>query len=290
MQKAPSSIAKYVYFMLVLKNIIDYKLPATTILYQVAGNTIPLTIQKHEKGPRHLKRILLLQHVWDNHKGYVGQLLDEYAIPYDVIDVEQNSIPAPQPYGAIIAFGGSQHLYMVDQYPYLVQERALLHTAVEQDIPFLGICLGGQLLANTFGGKVRKHTVAEFGFLEVQLTDEGRRDPLFSALPGYQSVFHWHEDTFDLPAGATLLATSNVTTNQAFRYGHRAYGLQYHIEIDDTTLNTWLYDPECKQSILETQGMQIYRATEQTRATLLPAYHKHSRIMIENFLRISELR
>lgn len=237
-----------------------------------------------------MKRILLLQHIWDNDKGYVGQLLDEYAISYDVIDVEQEIIPDPKQYAAVIAFGGSQHIYAIDQYPYLAQERAMLHTIVEYDIPFLGICLGGQLLADTIGGKVRKHRVAEFGFLEVQLTKQGRNDPLFTDLPGYQNVFHWHEDTFDLPVEATLLATSDTTQNQAFRYGDRAYGLQYHIEIDDNTLNTWLYNPECKQSLLATHSMQLYTETEQARATLLPLYHQHSRIMIENFLHISELR
>jgi GMP synthase-like glutamine amidotransferase len=238
-----------------------------------------------------LKRILILQHVWDNHKGYIGQLLDNYAIPYDVIDVEREIVPDAKQYAAVIALGGSQHVYAIDHYPYLVQERAMLHTIVEDDIPFLGICLGGQLLAYAFGGEVRKHTLAEFGFCTVQLTEQGRGDPLFAGFrTSYQTVFHWHEDTFDLPVGATLLATSDTTHNQAFRYGERAYGLQYHIEIDDNTLDTWLYDPECKQSVLEGHGMPIYVATEQARTTLLPAYHQHSRIIVENFLRVSELR
>ena len=243
------------------------------------------------KGLDNLKRIVLLQHVWDNHKGYVGQLLDDYAIPYEIIDVEHETIPDPTQYAAVISFGGSQHIYAMDRYPYLLQERAMLHTMVEQELPFLGICLGGQLLADAFGGQVRKHALAEFGFYEVQLTEQGRDDPLFTGFPtDHQIVFHWHEDTFDLPVGATLLATSDTTENLAFRYGLRAYGLQYHIEIDDNTLDTWLYDPECKQSVLERHGMQIYTATEQDRATLLPVYHQHSRIIIENFLRISELR
>jgi GMP synthase (glutamine-hydrolysing) len=133
--------------------------------------------------------------------------------------------------------------------------------------------------------------MAEFGFCEVQITEQGRKDPLFAGFSkGSQIIFHWHEDTFDLPPGATLLATSDTTENQAFRYGQRAYGLQYHIEIDDNTLDTWLYDPECKQSILETHGMQIYIATEQNRATLLPVYHQQSRLIVENFLHISKLR
>jgi GMP synthase-like glutamine amidotransferase len=238
-----------------------------------------------------LKRILILQHVWDNHEGYVGQVLDYYAIPYDVIDVEHEIIPDAKQYAAVIALGGSQHIYAIDHYPYLVRERAMLYTIVEDDIPFLGICLGGQLLARAYGGQVRKHTSAEFGFYNVQLTEQGRDDPLFTGFrTSYQTVFHWHEDTFDLPVGATLLATSDTTRNQAFRYGHRAYGLQYHIEIDDNTLDTWLYDPKCKQSVLERHGMSTYQAAEQARTTLLPAYHQHSRIVIENFLRVSELR
>jgi GMP synthase (glutamine-hydrolysing) len=238
-----------------------------------------------------LKRILILQHVCDNHKGYVGQVLDDCAIPYDVIDVEHEIIPDAKQYAAVIALGGSQHIYAIDHYPYLVRERAMLYTIVEDDMPFLGICLGGQLLAHAYGGQVRKHTSAEFGFYNVQLTEQGRDDPLFSGFrTSYQTVFHWHEDTFDLPVGATLLATSDTTQNQAFRYGHRAYGLQYHIEIDDNTLDTWLSDPECQQRVLERHGMAVYKATEQARTTLLPAYHQHSRIVIENFLRVSELR
>jgi GMP synthase (glutamine-hydrolysing) len=238
-----------------------------------------------------LKRILILQHVWDNRTGYIGQLLHDYAIPYDVIDVEHEIIPDTRQYAAVISLGGSQHIYAIDHYPYLIQERTMLRTIVERDMPFLGVCVGSQLLADTFGGKVRKHTLAEFGFYEVQFTEQGRNDPLFAGFhTDHQTVIHWHEDTFDLPVGATLLATSDITPNQAFRYGHRAYGLQYHIEIDDNTLDIWLYDPECKQSVLETHGMQIYTATEQARTTLLPVYQQHSRILVENFLRISELR
>jgi GMP synthase-like glutamine amidotransferase len=238
-----------------------------------------------------LKRILILQHASDNHTGYIGQLLDDYAIPYDVTDVEREIIPDVKQYAAAISLGGSQHIYAIDRYPYLIQEKTMLHTIVQCNMPFLGICLGSQLLADTCGGKVRKHTLAEFGFCEVQFTEQGRNDPLFAGFPtDYQTVIHWHEDTFDLPVGATLLATSDTTQNQAFRYGQRAYGLQYHIEIDDDILNTWLYDPECKQDVLETYGMQIYIATEQARTTLLPVYHQHSRILVENFLRLSELR
>ncbi len=234
-------------------------------------------------------RILLLQHAWDDTPGYVGYLLQQYAIPFDVVDVEKEVLPDPCDYSAVIALGGPQHVYESEQYPYFVQERALLQRVVEQNIPYLGICLGGQLLADTFGGKVKRHTVPEFGFYTVQFTEEGQRDPLFAGLPGYQKVLHWHEDTFDLPEGAVLLATSENTENQAFRYSERAYGIQYHIEIDDTTLDTWLYHPLCKESILQTLGQAAHEETEQARAVHFPLYHQHTRILLQNFLRLSGL-
>ena len=235
-----------------------------------------------------MQRILILQHMRENPKGFVGSLLDEYAIDHDVIDVEQEKLPQEINYAAIIAFGGDQHVYDDHLYPYLSQEKALIQRAIEQNIPFLGLCLGGQLLAAALGGQVKRHHMTELGFFDVQFTDAGRRDPLFAGLPGYQKVFHWHEDTFDLPVGAVLLATSENTDNQAFRYGQSAYGLQYHIEIDDATLNTWLYEPSMQASMLATLGPDAYHKLERESIGQLPIYQEHTRIVVKNFLRISD--
>jgi GMP synthase (glutamine-hydrolysing) len=236
-----------------------------------------------------VQKVLILQHMQENPKGFVGSLLDEYHITHEVINVEKEVLPDPTNYTAIIAFGGDQHVYDEHLYPYFAKEKVLLQQIIKQNIPFLGICLGGQLLAAALGGLVKQHTMTELGFFDVQLTEAGKHDPLFAGMPGYQKVFHWHEDTFDLPPEAVLLATSENTQNQAFRYGQHAYGLQYHIEIDDDMLNTWLYEPAMQKSMLETLGLAAYQELEKERLTQLPLYQEHTKLMVKNFLQTSGL-
>jgi GMP synthase (glutamine-hydrolysing) len=236
-----------------------------------------------------MRRVLLLQHVWDNAPGYVGTILQRQRISFDVVQVETEAIPDLSKYSAVVALGGPQHVYEKERHPYFVPEQALIRQAVEQDIPYLGICLGGQLLADVLGGRVSRHTLAEVGFSDVQFTEAGKNDPLYKGLPGYQKVVHWHKDFFDLPSGAILLASNAHTMNQAFRYGKRAYGLQYHIEVDPQTFDIWLYDPACRQELINTLGIEGYHQLEAKRPIQAPIYQEHTRIMFENFLKISEL-
>lgn len=231
-----------------------------------------------------MQKVLILQHMQENPKGFVGTLLDEYAIDYDVIDVEEDILPDPTHYAAIIVLGGDQHVYDDQAYPYFRQEKVFIQRAIEHTIPFLGLCLGAQILAAAVGGQVKRHSMTEVGFFDVQFTDTGKRDALFVGLPGYQKVFHWHEDTFDLPSEAVLLATSENTENQAFRYGPSAYGLQYHIELDDATLHTWLYQPAMRESMISTLGLEAYQMLVNERSRQMPIYQEHTRIVVKNFL------
>ena len=123
----------------------------------------------------------------------------------------------------------------------------------------------------------------------MQLTEEGRKDPLFAGLPGYQQVIHWHEDTFDIPEGAVQLATNARTQNQAFRYGRHAYGTQYHIELTPGMLDVWLYYPEYRGEIVRVLGEEAAEKFVRDRERLYPLYREHTRIMYENFLRIAGL-
>jgi GMP synthase-like glutamine amidotransferase len=220
-------------------------------------------------------------------KGFVGALLDEYAIASDVVDVEKETLPDPTQYAAIIVLGGDQHVYDDQTYPYFRQEKVFIQQVIEHAIPFLGLCLGAQVLAAAVGGQVKKHTMTEVGFFDVQLTEAGKRDALFLGLPGYQKVFHWHEDTFDLPAEAVLLATSENTKNQAFRYGPSAYGLQYHIELDEAILHSWLYEPSPRESMISTLGVEGYQTLVHESARQMPIYQGHTRIVVKNFLQSS---
>ncbi|MFL5627388.1 MAG: type 1 glutamine amidotransferase [Ktedonobacteraceae bacterium] len=232
-----------------------------------------------------MKQVLAIQNYWDDTPGYLGEILQEHDIACEIIKAEETPLPDPGRYNAIFALGGPQHAN--DPYPYLEQEKALLRQVVEQDIPYLGICLGAQLLASAMGAPVTRHHTTEIGFFEVQLTDEGKSDPLFAGLPGYQQVIHWHEDTFAIPPGALHLVTSPDTPNQAFRIGKRAYGLQYHIEVTPQMLDTWFGHPDYKKEIMRVSSPDVLTAIAQDIPKRYPLYRKHTRILFENFLKIT---
>src|SRR5262249_12569949 len=106
----------------------------------------------------------------------------------------------------------------------------------------LGVCLGAQLLARGYGAKNILGLPVEFGWKEVRPTAAGRTDPLIAALGAGVALFHWHTDTFTLPDGAVHLATSAMTSNQAFRIGRAVYGIQFHFEADCPLIETWTRD------------------------------------------------
>jgi GMP synthase (glutamine-hydrolysing) len=236
-----------------------------------------------------MKRVLALQFIWDDPPGYLGEIMRDHGILYEVVRVDEAPVPDPREYDAFIAMGGPQHVGVDDKYPYLAGVEEAIRKAVEQDIPYLGICLGGQLLAHALGAAVKRHSKASIGFYEVQLTEEGKADPLFQGLPGYQQVILWHEDIFDLPAGAVQLATNVHTENQAFRYGRHAYGMQYHIELTPSMLDTWLHHPEYRQEMVKMRGEAAAAKFENDRPKLYPLYRRHARFTFENFLRIGGL-
>jgi len=235
------------------------------------------------------KQVLILQHFQENPPGRVSHLLNEFMIPYDTILVGQDHFPDPIGYQAIIALGGPQHLYNKSTYPYTIHEEIYVHQAIKHHIPYLGMCLGGQLLANAFQAPVRKLPKEHIGFLEIHFTEAGQRDPLYHGLPSYQQAFQWHEDCFDFPAGAVPLAHYKDGSNQAFRFLDHAYGLQYHVELTEEILNTWLHDSSLKEEFIDAYGIEQYEKVVQEVAQLYPIYAKHSHIVIENFLRISKL-
>ena len=129
-------------------------------------------------------------------------------IHYEIVEVDKCPVPDPTKFDAILAMGGFQHVGDNEKYPYLVMVESMICKAVEEDIPYLGICLGGQLLAHALGAPVKRHSITPLGFYKVQKTAEGKTDPLFHGLPDNMQVFHWHEDTFDIPKEAVQLASN----------------------------------------------------------------------------------
>lgn len=236
-----------------------------------------------------MKRVLALVNVGDDPPGYLGEIMQGHGIACDAISVADTPLPDPTEYAAIISLGGPQHAAADEKHPYLAQEKVLIRHAVERDIPYLGICLGGQLLAHALGAQVTKHHMIELGFLEVELTEEGKADALFQGLPDQQRVFQWHLDVFDIPAGGVRLATNANVPNQAFRYGERAYGLQYHIEVTPDMFYDWLQYLPNDQEVIDALGPDVVNRLEQEISLYYSTFLRHARIMFENFLKISGL-
>jgi len=139
----------------------------------------------------------------------------------------------------VIVLGGPIGVYDTNDYPFLTSEMALIEYRLSRDLPTLGICLGSQLMAKALGGRVFKGPVREIGWGSVDLTEDGRSSCL-KALQGDDAVvLHWHGDTFDLPEGATRLASNRHYENQAFAYGRNALALQFHLEADPRQLEEW---------------------------------------------------
>jgi GMP synthase (glutamine-hydrolysing) len=183
----------------------------------------------------------VFQHVACEDLGtFAGPLAQRGFAPRYVRLFAGDVIPADWPDArALIFLGGPMSVNDEDRYPYLAAEKAVIRTALERRQPVLGICLGSQLIASATGARVYRGVRPEIGWAPITLTDEGRRDPLLAPLAGLDAVFHWHGETFDLPAGAVRLAFNDVTPNQAFRLGS-AYGLQFHVEVDAAMIEAWM--------------------------------------------------
>lgn len=140
---------------------------------------------------------------------------------------------------AVICLGGPMNVYEEDQYPFLKEENIFIQRLLKEKIPFLGICLGSQLLAKAAGAKVTRSPVEEIGWRTVHLTDQGLRDPLFEGLSAQLLVYQWHGDTFGIPTNGQWLIQGAQCPHQALKVGPVAYGFQFHIEITDKSIREW---------------------------------------------------
>lgn len=150
------------------------------------------------------------------------------------------TLPPLEEVAAVITFGGTANVDQTDRYPYLAAVRAYTLEAVERGVPYLGICLGSQLLARALGRRVARSAVKEVGFEPLRPTTDATRDRLLSQYADGDMVFQWHEDTYELPGGAALLATGDRIAVQAYRVGELAWGIQFHQELDATELGWWI--------------------------------------------------
>ncbi len=211
-----------------------------------------------------MAKVMVFQHVSAEPLGTLDPMLRNrgHRIRYVNFHRDPEARPDISRYDALIILGGPQMPDQGDRFPHLNVEMRCIEEALRREIPVLGICLGAQLLAYTLGGGVRAMDAWEIGWYDLEPTAQSMADPLFCALVEPHPVFQWHGYTFDLPEGAVHLAHSKTCENQAFRYGHNAYGLQCHLELDERLINRWLSMPEYLED-LEANGRRGDAATIQ---------------------------
>lgn len=169
-----------------------------------------------------------------------GNITDSLHIPYIVHHPYRDGfMPEPGDISSLIVLGGAMGANDDLPYPFLSNLKALIRRIVDAEIPYLGVCLGGQLLAAALGAKVVSHRWEELGMLPVALTEAGKTDPLFGGIPAQFHTFQWHHDSFDIPDGGVLLASSEACPHQAFRVGNAAWGIQFHPEVTEPIIRDW---------------------------------------------------
>jgi GMP synthase (glutamine-hydrolysing) len=196
-----------------------------------------------------MKPVVVLQNEPDAPAAYLGDALDRRGIEWIALRLDAGELlPDPESVSGVAALGGAMGAYDEDAHPFLVAEKRFLAACVKIAIPVLGICLGCQLLADALGGRAYLADSAEVVFAPVQPTSCGDGDPIIAALTG-RRVIRFHQDTFDLPPGATLLATGGGF-NHAFRLG-TAVGIQPHPEVTPALLGGWLADGDARQMAID---------------------------------------
>ena len=156
-------------------------------------------------------------------------------------------------------------VYETGRFRHLITEMKLIEDAMKRKLPVLGICLGAQLIAKTLGADVYPNQEKEIGWYDISPTKAAESDPLLAQFAEAEKIFQWHGDTFDIPRSAAHLAFSPLCVNQAFRYGARVYGLQFHLEVDEPMISRWLRVSENRREIAGLGGkIDPYRIQSET--------------------------
>lgn len=235
-------------------------------------------------------RILVFQHIAIEHPGIFRDFLAADGVAWDAVELDAGEpIPDLARYDALWVMGGPMDVWQEAEHPWLVDEKRAVAEAVRvRDMPFLGICLGHQLLAAALGGTVGPMPRAEVGILEVELTEAGRADPLLAGFPPRVTCLQWHgAEVSAPPPGAVVLASSPVAAVQAFRVGRKAYGLQYHVELTDHTVSEWGCVPEYEAALARTLGADALPAFKAEAARRMPQFNRDARRLYDNFMAIA---
>jgi len=210
--------------------------------------------------------VLIIKNIITEGPGTIEDFLRKEDFSFKVVELSSGEVPPSlEDFNSLVIMGGPMGVYEIGQYPHLRIESRIIREAINRDMKVLGICLGAQMIAYCLGSDVYKGPEEEIGWQHIELAGDGIRDPFMKKLAIHPSVgdfwrkfkvFHWHGDTFEIPIGAMLLASSELYKNQTFRYENNVYGFQFHIEVTKKMIKDWFENrPEADSIVKETDGI-----------------------------------
>ena len=236
--------------------------------------------------------VIVLQHIKIEDPGYIKDLMIKDNVNLTTIELDEgDKIPEDlSNYDAMFCMGGPMDTWMEKDYPWLIDEKKRIKEfVVDLKKPYLGFCLGCQLLGEAVGGSVVKSKSPEIGMLNINFSENKKSDLLFNEFPSQIKSLQWHSyevQELDKIKDITLLASSPETKYQIFKYQNHAYGIQFHIEIKDTTVGEWGCVPEYKSALEKQLGQGALEKFDLDAKNNMSNMNKYSKILYENFKKL----
>lgn len=232
-------------------------------------------------------KLLVLQHIECEHPGQLRHYLQRDGINWHAVELDEGeAIPDLQDFDAMWVMGGPMDVWDTKEHPWLVAEKAAIREWVlELKRPYLGLCLGHQLLADALGGKCDKLDPPEIGVLNIELTEAGIEDPIFRDMPKQQKALQWHSvQVTETPDNCIVLARSPACENQAMKVGQHAWSMQYHVEVEPDTVDNWAAIPAYRSALINTLGEDALPGLLQDASAQLDSFAANSELLYRNFM------
>lgn len=233
-------------------------------------------------------RILVFQHIGAEHPGIFREFLQEDGVEWHPIELDEGeSIPSLDKFDSLWVMGGPMDVWEEKEHPWLVNEKAAIREAVvERKLPYLGFCLGHQLLADALGGNVGLANTPEIGILDVNATEQGLDSPFLQNLPTKLKCLQWHSaEVKREPECAKVLASTSTCAIQAMSVGTHALSVQFHIEITPATVSEWGEIPAYKAALEKCLGNNALEDLNTEANMHIDVMNQHSRLLYENWKR-----
>ena len=236
--------------------------------------------------------VIVLQHIKIEDPGYIKDLMIADGVKLTTIELDAgDGIPNDiAKFDAMFCMGGPMDTWMEKDYPWLIDEKKRIKEfVVDLKKPYLGFCLGCQLLGEVIEGRVVKSNNSEIGMLNIDFSENKKNDLLFSKFPEKITSLQWHSyevRNLESNKNVTLIASSPETKYQIFKYQNHAYGIQFHIEVKDTTVNAWGCVPEYKSALEKQLGKGALEKFDKEAQNNMQNMNSYSKILYENFKRL----